>query len=97
MLRSHFKRCHDGIEIGTDVDAYIDIDTDIDVDCRYSGQGIVLKTNLSATTSMRAPGVTQSIFAMECIMDAIADQLAMSPVDVRVANFLTTVCTRRCL
>ena len=57
----------------------------------YLSQGYVLKTNLSANTSMRAPGVPQSIFAMECVMDNLADAMGMSPVDIRAANFLTTV------
>ena len=37
----------------------------------FNCQGVICKTNLPATTSMRAPGVSQSIFAMEDIMDSV--------------------------
>jgi CO/xanthine dehydrogenase Mo-binding subunit len=54
----------------------------------YYAQGTVCRTNLSATTSMRAPGVPQSIFTVETIMTQIAEQLGMDPLAFRQMNFL---------
>jgi CO/xanthine dehydrogenase Mo-binding subunit len=48
----------------------------------------VCQTALSANTSMRAPGVTQSLFAMESILDQVAAAISMDPVALRVANFI---------
>jgi xanthine dehydrogenase molybdopterin-binding subunit B len=54
----------------------------------YNAQGYVCKTNLAAVTSTRAPGVPQSIFAMESIMDQLAVKLDMDPYALRQANFV---------
>ena len=54
-------------------------------------QGIVCKTNLPATTSMRAPGVTQGVFAIEAILDNAAQTLGMDVDTLRTANFLQIV------
>jgi len=54
----------------------------------YLVQGFVCKTNLPATTSVRAPGVPQSIFVMETIMDQLAQTLKMDTNALRAANFL---------
>lgn len=54
-------------------------------------QGIVCQTNLPATTSVRAPGVPQSVFVMESIMDQLAQTLKMDPYALRQANFLSVV------
>lgn len=54
----------------------------------YLGVGIVCQTNLPATTAVRAPGVPQSVFVMESIMDQLAHTLKMDPVALRQANFL---------
>lgn len=54
----------------------------------FSAKGTLCKTNLPATTSMRAPGVSQATLAMEHVIEDIADSLGMDPDDVRTANFL---------
>ena len=60
-------------------------------DCCLDVQGLVCKTNLPATTSVRAPGVPQSVFVMESIMDQLAQQLKMDPYTLRQINFLQVV------
>jgi CO/xanthine dehydrogenase Mo-binding subunit len=57
----------------------------------YLVQGTVCKTNLAATTSMRAPGATQSIFMLESCMDQVATAIGMDPMAFRQANFLQLV------
>ncbi len=43
-------------------------------------------TNKSGTTSYRAPGAPQSIFAAESQLDEIARQIGMDPVELRMKN-----------
>lgn len=45
------------------------------------------KTDLPTTTSMRAPGVVQSVFIIETIVDHVANSLGLSPDVVRQRNF----------
>jgi len=53
----------------------------------YESLATVCKTNKPTTTSMRAPGVVQSVFVMETVIEHVASELGMSPMDVRQANF----------
>ena len=62
----------------------------------YSMQGTVCKTNLAATTSMRAPGATQAMFMLESLMDQVAKAINMDPVQFRQINFLQLVRSCRC-
>jgi hypothetical protein len=52
----------------------------------YLGQGYVCKTNLPASTSMRGPGVTQSLYVMECVLDQVGAALGMDPVALRTVR-----------
>jgi len=54
----------------------------------YAGTMTMCRTNTPTTTSMRAPGAVQSIFAIECVMERIARELGVPPSQVREANFV---------
>jgi xanthine dehydrogenase YagR molybdenum-binding subunit len=43
--------------------------------------------NVGAPTSMRAPGESPGMFALECAMDELAVELAMDPIELRMKNY----------
>ena len=53
----------------------------------YQSLATVCKTNKPTTTSMRAPGVVQSVLVMETVIEHVASELNMDPMAVREANF----------
>lgn len=57
--------------------------------------GRVCKTNTPASTSMRAPGNINGVFAMESVIHAIATSLGKDATDVAAANFVRLVRTSR--
>jgi hypothetical protein len=74
-----------------DLDLFIMLSDNVYNFPTYLVQGTVCKTNLAATTSMRAPGATQSIFMLESCMDHVAKAIGMDPMAFRQANFLQLV------
>ena len=53
----------------------------------YAVEAVCCKTNLPTNTAMRAPGVVQSVMAIEAALTNIAEVLGAEPEDVRAANF----------
>jgi xanthine dehydrogenase/oxidase len=53
----------------------------------YDAEAKLCKTNLVTNTSMRAPGVVQSVFALECIIERVANTLSLPVSAVQEANF----------
>ena len=45
----------------------------------YRMTAVVCKTNTVTTTAMRAPGVVQTVFATECIVQRVAEELRVPP------------------
>ena len=45
-----------------------------------------LHTNEDSSVAMRAPGHPQASFAMECLMDELAEKIGMDPIDFRKKN-----------
>lgn len=43
--------------------------------------------NVGAPTSMRAPGESPGMFALECAMDELAVKLSMDPIELRMKNY----------
>jgi xanthine dehydrogenase YagR molybdenum-binding subunit len=43
--------------------------------------------NVGAPTSMRAPGESPGMFALECAMDELAVKLGMDPIELRMKNY----------
>ena len=43
--------------------------------------------NVGAPTSMRAPGESPGMFALECAMDELAVRLGMDPIELRMKNY----------
>ncbi len=43
--------------------------------------------NVGAPTSMRAPGESPGMFALECAMDELAVKLAIDPIELRMRNY----------
>ncbi|MEO6434754.1 MAG: xanthine dehydrogenase family protein molybdopterin-binding subunit [Tepidisphaeraceae bacterium] len=50
-----------------------------------------IHTNMDSSRAMRAPGHPQASFAMESIMDELADKLGMDPIEFRKKNIKDTV------
>src|SRR6202030_4610169 len=43
--------------------------------------------NVGAPTSMRAPGESPGMFALECAMDELAVMLSLDPIELRMKNY----------
>lgn len=54
----------------------------------YSVEGHIRLTNKTPSGTYRAPGRYESTFARERLLDRIADELGLSPVDVRKVNLI---------
>jgi xanthine dehydrogenase YagR molybdenum-binding subunit len=50
----------------------------------------VARLDLPQTGWMRAPGISASIFALECAMDDLAHDLGLDPLDLRIRNHAAT-------
>jgi xanthine dehydrogenase YagR molybdenum-binding subunit len=48
---------------------------------------ILVPLNVGAPTSMRAPGESPGMFALECAMDELAVKLDMDPIELRMRNY----------
>jgi xanthine dehydrogenase/oxidase len=53
----------------------------------YEAEAKLCKTNNVSTTSMRSPGVVQSVFAVESIIERVANTLNLPVTHVQEANF----------
>lgn len=51
---------------------------------RVDGYDVVL--NKPKTAAYRAPGATQAAFACECVIDELAEQLKIDPIEIRLKN-----------
>jgi xanthine dehydrogenase YagR molybdenum-binding subunit len=51
----------------------------------YSENGTV-RTNEDASVALRAPGAPQACYAMECMMDELAEKIGMDPIEFRKKN-----------
>ncbi len=49
-----------------------------------------VRLNIATPTSMRAPGETPGLFALECALDELAAELKMDPVELRLRNYAET-------
>jgi xanthine dehydrogenase YagR molybdenum-binding subunit len=64
--------------IGTDAQAYA---------CpNYQGIYRLIRANTMTPTFTRAPGEASGMFALECAMDELADQLGLDPIELRLRN-----------
>lgn len=50
---------------------------------------VFVYTNTGAMASFRAPGHVEGAFGLECSMDALARELRMDPLDLRLRNYAT--------
>jgi 4-hydroxybenzoyl-CoA reductase alpha subunit len=55
----------------------------------YRYEGLRVYTNLPASGAFRGHGVPQPRFAFESLLDMIAEDLGLDPIDVRLANAMT--------
>ena len=52
----------------------------------YQGVYRLVRTNTMTPTFTRAPGEASGMFALECAMDELADQLGVDPIELRLRN-----------
>jgi xanthine dehydrogenase YagR molybdenum-binding subunit len=52
----------------------------------YQGVYRLVRTNTMTPTFTRAPGEASGMFALECAMDELADQLGLDPIELRLRN-----------
>jgi xanthine dehydrogenase YagR molybdenum-binding subunit len=52
----------------------------------YEGVYRLIRTNVMTPTFTRAPGEASGMFALECAMDELADQLGLDPIELRLRN-----------
>jgi xanthine dehydrogenase YagR molybdenum-binding subunit len=52
----------------------------------YQGVYRLIRTNTMTPTFTRAPGEASGMFALECAMDELADQLGVDPIELRLRN-----------
>ncbi|MFI6492515.1 xanthine dehydrogenase family protein molybdopterin-binding subunit [Streptomyces sp. NPDC050564] len=52
----------------------------------YEGVYELIRANIMTPTFMRAPGEASGMFALECAMDELAQQLGLDPVELRLRN-----------
>jgi xanthine dehydrogenase YagR molybdenum-binding subunit len=52
----------------------------------YQGVYRLIRTNTMTPTFTRAPGEASGMFALECAMDELADQLGLDPIELRLRN-----------
>jgi len=52
----------------------------------FRARGRVVLSNMAARHAYRAPGAPQAAFGFECLLDELAEQLGIDPVDLRLRN-----------
>jgi xanthine dehydrogenase molybdenum-binding subunit len=60
-------------------------------------EGYAVYTNHSIAGPMRGYGHPQALFALESMLDMVADRLGMDPIEVRIKNFVTPCGLPECL
>ncbi|MFL6449781.1 MAG: xanthine dehydrogenase family protein molybdopterin-binding subunit [Bryobacteraceae bacterium] len=47
----------------------------------------LVRLNFNAPSWMRAPGVAPGLFALECAMDELAEEIGIDPIEIRLRNY----------